>query len=478
MAKRGDSRGLSLTAKVDAILVLSLAAGVGAVVFAFALALVSSRDSLTRAALGQQAAVLATSVENFMLPGEAPIAVRFFGEVASTSPDTKIALYRRTGQRAFSDGATIERVNSNIGRERFLPRPGPEAPSEPPPRFAESASKPPKELFFREEEGGRTYYRSLRPLINFPKCTGCHGSDHTLRGVIDIRTDVSPVARAQERTLVASGGGFLAVVALLALLLGAYLRRVVLEPLRSIGRLCLDVTEGRFEGRVEVRSKDEIGELARTVNEMTRGLYERYELTKYVSSGTIDALAAGQEPRRVARTLLFTDVRGFTSYAEKKAPEEVVAVLNRLLEVQARVIHEAGGDVDKFVGDEVVAVFEGEESAKRACGAAAAIKALVEAEGAPFDGLRLGAGVATGSVILGMIGSERRADFTVIGDSVNVASRLCSIAKPGQIAVCSNTKRLAAEAFSFAGPYGARLKGKEETQRIYLLLGAREGSDA
>ena len=478
MARRGDSRGLSLTAKVNAIILVSLTAGVGAVVFAFALALVSSRDSLTKAALGQQAAILATSVENFMLPGEAPVAVRFFAEVASVSPDTAVALYRRTGQRAFSDGTTIARVNSNIGRERFLPRPGPEAPAEPPPRFAESASKPPKELFFRESEGGRSYYRSLRPLVNYPKCTGCHGADHTLRGVIDIRVDVSPVARAQERTVAASGGGFLAVVALLALVLGAYLRRVVLAPLVSIGRLCLDVTKGRFEGRVEVRSKDEIGELARTVNEMARGLYERFELTKYVSSGTIDALAAGQEPSRVARTLLFTDVRGFTSYTERRGPEEVVAVLNRLLEVQARLIHEAGGDIDKFVGDEVVAVFEGEDSAERACAAALSIKAAVEADGAPFDGLRLGAGIATGSVIRGMIGSERRADFTVIGDSVNVASRLCSMAKPGQVVACATTKRLAAGAFAFAGPYGAKLKGKEETQRVYLLSGAKGGSDA
>ncbi|MBL8965749.1 MAG: HAMP domain-containing protein [Spirochaetaceae bacterium] len=459
-----------MTFKVDLIVLVSLAVGVGAVVLVFASALVTSRDSLSRGALVRQADLLAASVENFMLPGEAPIAVRFFEEVESTSRDTRVRLLRASGARAFSDGTTVARVNAIIGKERFEPRAGPPSIPDPPPRFAEAAGSPPAELFFNESEAGRSYYRTFRPLLNLPKCVRCHGSDHTLRGVIDVRVDATEVALAQSRTVTASGGSFLAVVAFLALILGAFLRRVVLEPVGAIGRLCGEVTAGRFEGRVEATRRDEIGDLGRTVNQMVLGLKERSELSKYVSAGTLDSLSGAGAPSRVERTLLFSDVRGFTAYTERNDPERVVASLNRVLEGQARIVREEGGDVDKFVGDEVVAVFEGPESAVRACAAANRIRARVEGAGTEFDGLRVGIGLATGSVIRGMIGSEERADFTVMGDSVNTASRLCSIAKAGQVLACETTRSRSGGSASFKGPYGVELKGKAGKQRVYLLL--------
>ena len=175
--------------------------------------------------------------------------------------------------------------------------------------------------------------------------------------MIDIRSDVTGVVKAQAFTIGGAGIGFLAVVALLALVIGSFLRRVVLKPVQSIGKLCAEVTSGNFQGRVELKSSDEIGTVARTVNTMVGGLRERFELTKYVSSSTLDSLKASQEPRRVLRTLLFTDVRGFTSYTERRKPEQVVEVLNHLLEKQSEIIQKSGGDIDKFVGDEIVAVY-------------------------------------------------------------------------------------------------------------------------
>jgi class 3 adenylate cyclase len=482
MAERGE-RFLSLTLKVDLILVVALAAGIGAVMAAFTFSLLGSRERLTRDNLVQQGEILYTSIENFMIPGDAPIAVKFFEKVSLASPDYSIRLYRRDGTAAFSDNQTIDRVNANQKFKKFERRDAIAAAAAMPdrPRLDKATSLPPESVFFRDDAGGRAYFRAYRPLINLPKCTACHGSDHTVRGVIDIRSDVTSVVVAQNLTLGAGFVGFFVVVGALALTLGSFLRRVVLDPVRKIGRLCSDVAGGSFEGRVEVRGRDEIGELARTVNTMVEGLYERYELTKYVSTGTIGAIKEKrQEPKRVERSLLFTDVRGFTSYTESKQPERVVEILNRLLDRQSAVIQENGGTIDKFVGDEIVAYFQDEDGPTRACRSALAIARLCEEEKEANDGLSVGIGIATGAVILGMVGSSRRADFTVIGDPVNIASRLCSLAKGGQIIASDSTRSRAAGSFAFRGPLAAKLKGKAEPQRVWILLGpagpAEEGS--
>jgi len=244
----------------------------------------------------------------------------------------------------------------------------------------------------------------------------------------------------------------------------------VLDPVKRIGRVCAEVASGRFEGRVEVGNSDEIGSLARTVNTMVEGLYERYELTKYVSAGTIGAIKdKTQEPKRVERSLFFSDLRGFTSYTESKEPERVVEVLNRLLEKQSEIIQANGGTIDKFVGDEIVAYFQDEDGPIRACRTAVAIAKYCVESAAENDALGVGMGIATGTVILGMIGSTRRADFTVIGDTVNVASRLCSLAKAGQIIVSDSTRERVAGAFPFKGPLAAKLKGKAAPQRVWIL---------
>ncbi len=471
MAKR-QLRFRSITFTVNLFLVLALAVGVGLVMVAFTYSLLASRNQLTRSSLLQQGNIIYTSIANFMLPGDAPLAVKFVGQISISSPESSISLYRRDGVPAFSDNATIERVNTNLREAKFSPRAQAASQAARPstPRFKEASSNPPSEVFFQESSGGNSYFRAYRPLINLPKCAVCHGSDHTVRGVIDIRSDVTSVIRTQNLTIAGGAVGFLVVVGLLAFLIGSFLRALVLSPIQSIGSLCTQVTSGSFEGRVDVRGKNEIGDLARTVNQMVGGLRERFELTKYVSRGTIGALTEGQKPQRVQRTLLFTDVRGFTAYTERHEPERVVRALNRLLERQSEIIHEWGGDIDKFVGDEVVAVFAGEDASTRACRAARDIVRLCAMRPADFDGLSVGIGAASGPIIQGMIGSERRADFTVIGDSVNIASRLCSIAKAGQVIVGDSAKAAAGAEFAFKGPFGAKLKGKAAPQKVWLLL--------
>jgi adenylate cyclase len=474
----GQPRSFSLTFKVNFILIAALALGIGAVIVAFAVSLISFRDQLSTQSLHRQGDDHFIAVETLMISGNAPQAVVYFTKVNLTNASTSITLYRRDGTRAFSDNRTIENVNRRLKRQQFpvLDRPPPPGVTMPTPRFAEAAALPPQEVFFRDDHGialagGTAFFRAYRPLINLPKCTVCHGSDHTVRGVIDIRSDVTTVVRAQALTIGGAGASFLAVVAALTLVIGSFLRRVVLRPVQAIGRLCAAVTLGSFEGRVDVRSKDEIGVLARTVNTMVGGLRERFELTKYVSATTIGALSTSQEPRRVPRTLLFTDVRGFTSFTERRAPEQVVQVLNRLLDLQSEIIQGQGGDIDKFVGDAVVAVFSGDGAAHRACTAALGIIQLCRRNADELENLVVGAGIATGSVIQGRVGSARRADFTVVGDSVNLASRLCGIARGLQVIVSESTRAEAETAFQFKGPFSLKVKGKSEPQRVWLLAG-------
>ena len=227
---------------------------------------------------------------------------------------------------------------------------------------------------------------------------------------------------------------------------------------------------------MEIENRDEIGVLGETVNTMVQGLYERFQLSKFVSSSTIDSLSGKKDGVKESVTLFFSDIRSFTAYSEKKTPEEVVVNLNKILAFQTRIIHENGGDVDKYVGDEIVAIFSGENKEINACRSALVIqKELTEKSPEFYDGLTVGIGINTGEVILGMIGSEERADFTVIGDHVNYASRLCDAAKAGEVIISESVYRNLNGKIEVSRPYKIKVKGKEKFHRVYLLSPLKDG---
>jgi class 3 adenylate cyclase len=177
-------------------------------------------------------------------------------------------------------------------------------------------------------------------------------------------------------------------------------------------------------------------------------------------------------------TALFSDVRGFTSLSEKMKPAEVVELLNIYLNLQAKVIHQWGGVVDKFVGDEVMAIFEGKgEEIKAACAAVEIQRyctALNEARSATgAKQIQIGIGLNSGDVIMGNMGSEDHMDYTVIGDTINVASRLCGIARPGQIVV---SKTIADEIGSLSllkKLEPVMLKGKDKPTEVYEVVAVK-----
>jgi adenylate cyclase len=209
------------------------------------------------------------------------------------------------------------------------------------------------------------------------------------------------------------------------------------------------VAAGNFNFRLEIPRGDEIGDLAQAFNKMTEGLRERADMQKFVSQSTIEMIQRGSQQRirtgeRKLLTVLFSDIRGFTALSERREPEQVVRILNAIFTLQAECLKTFSGDIDKFVGDAVLAFFEGESAPLNAVRCAVDINKAVDAynlESGIADKIHLGIGIATGEVILGSIGSQDRRDFTVIGSHVNLAARLCSLAKEGEILLAESTYR-------------------------------------
>jgi class 3 adenylate cyclase len=222
---------------------------------------------------------------------------------------------------------------------------------------------------------------------------------------------------------------------------GAVLARSITAPIGALSKATPDVAQGRFDVKLDVRGQDEIARQAEAFNRMTAGLRERADMQKFISQSTVAMIRRGPdtpEARAGSRqviTLLFSDIRGFTSFAEHRAPEEAVAVLNRYLQLQADLVQRFRGDVDKFMGDAVFAHFSGADKTLDAIRCAVEMHRAVRGAGVDDPGLprlAVGIGIVTGEVIVGSVGGANRLDYTAIGAPVNLAARLCGAAEPGE----------------------------------------------
>jgi adenylate cyclase len=272
-------------------------------------------------------------------------------------------------------------------------------------------------------------------------------------------------------------------------IVGAFVLGTVLS--RPISRLMEGtraVADGNFAIVLHVPSRDEIGALTQSFNEMAASLREKDAIkrafTRYVAREVVseilkdpDKIVLTGERREV--TVLFCDVRGFTSIAERLAPEEVVTLLNAFYTLMIDATFKYDGTLDKFLGDGVMAVFGApmfhDDHTLRALRAAMAMQAGIrelsarrQAEGKPR--LAIGVGVNAGTAVAGSVGTEARMEYTVIGDSVNLASRLESYARAGQVLVAAETyERVRADIEARAlGPM--RVRGKEEPVEVYEVL--------
>jgi adenylate cyclase len=290
--------------------------------------------------------------------------------------------------------------------------------------------------------------------------------------------------------------GVALVVAALVALGGAWLgARQLARPIEALVRATRGIAARTFtqvEGNVEARG-DELGHLGRSLSEMARSLTAsekelveqtrvRTALSRYLSADVVELIARepgrlrlGGERREV--TVLFSDVCGFTRLSESLPPETVVALLNELFTFATEIIHKRGGIIDKFIGDSVMAVWGTPESrpddARRAVEAAMELRRWVETGNRRWKQkwgveVQLAMGLHTGTVVAGNLGSEKRMEYTVIGDAVNVAARLESMAQPGQILVSAATREKLGEEAEVLRHLGERvLHGRNSTTQVF-----------
>ncbi len=194
-------------------------------------------------------------------------------------------------------------------------------------------------------------------------------------------------------------------------------------------------------------------------------------LSSYVSTPVREPSPLFGGIEEVEVTVLFSDLRGFTSTSERVEPALLFESLNSVLTLQVEKIQKHGGYVDKFSGDGLLAVFESEGAAKRACLAAAEITAWARNSGAigPWGSPPIGFGIHAGMVMRGDLGSESRREFTVIGSVVNAAARLCGAASALEVVVSAVVWEEAREFLPFTSGGDIALKGLAKPMQVYRL---------
>jgi adenylate cyclase len=212
---------------------------------------------------------------------------------------------------------------------------------------------------------------------------------------------------------------------------------------------------------------------------LTRERFQRLlspAIAEQVMSGKVEVAKGGQLRET---TVLFSDIRGFTSMSESRDAQVIVDMLNEYFEQMVEIVFRYEGTLDKFVGDEIMALYGApvthEDDAIRAVRTALDMLEVLEqwnlertARGQVA--VHIGIGINSGEVVAGYLGSSKALEYTVIGDSVNVGARLCSAARPGQILVSEQTERLLNNLFDLREQPPMALKGKSKPLRIYSVV--------
>lgn len=215
--------------------------------------------------------------------------------------------------------------------------------------------------------------------------------------------------------------------------------------------------------------------------EMLRSRLERFhspQVIEMILRGNQETKDNVMEANELTATILFTDIVGFTSLAEQISPRETNIILNRYFSTMTDVVFSYDGTLDKYIGDGLMAVFgapmERDDDAERAILAAkkmrAKLAAMMTEEGSPSTKFDIRIGINSGRVVAGNIGSPKRMDYTVIGDPVNIAARIESIAEPNQILIGEETYKAVKGKFEIKEIGRKTVKGKSEEIMVYEVL--------
>ncbi|WP_374035168.1 adenylate/guanylate cyclase domain-containing protein [Bdellovibrio bacteriovorus] len=265
------------------------------------------------------------------------------------------------------------------------------------------------------------------------------------------------------------------------------------SPIEKLAEMINLVSKGNFnvKARAQVKSHDEVGDLAEAFDHMTEGLKERDKVkslfSKFHGSSVAEDLinkdiGVGGQTKDVV--VFFSDIRGFTAFSEKRSPEEVVEMLNEYFGVMVKIINSHGGVVDKFIGDAIMAVWGAPKSSDK--DAHQAVRACLEMRRA-LEGLNerriareqppinIGMGLHAGKAISGTIGSDERMEYTVIGNTVNTASRIEASTKAfgADLLISDTVIEKIGEDFKTELAGAAEVKGRSEALKMFKVRGYR-----
>ena len=295
----------------------------------------------------------------------------------------------------------------------------------------------------------------------------------------------------QLANILSSSAYSLFLISVISVMVLVFVIKILLLPIFTLVKEMNKVKNMDLEARVYFKTKDEIGQLGDAFNEMVKGLKEKEFIKstfkRYVAKSVVEKILENPDVihlkgERRTVSVLFVDMRGFTKYAESSQPEEVLETLNQYFDRIIDVVFEYEGTLDKFIGDCVMAIFgaplDQPDHFLRACKCAVKIRDEIkklnqtrQKKNKPI--LYSGIAVNTGEVVAGNIGSEKRTDYSVVGDTVNVAFRLQQIAHPEQILIGENVYQYVKNEVVTSQPFETEIKGKTKPVKVYELLRTR-----
>lgn len=326
--------------------------------------------------------------------------------------------------------------------------------------------------------GGEPYVTLLEPLALLEDAPAQIALQRSLAA------ELAPARELERIVLYISLAALIAATAM-----ASGIARGVSRPMQQLAQHTKLVAEGDYTQHIDLPRADELGQLATAFNQMTDGLAERDKVRNLLGKVVSPEIATqllhsdlklGGEEREV--TILFCDLRNFTGMSERMPPTEMLALLNRYLDRMSTIIERHGGVIDKYIGDAIMALFGAPiaipEAANRAVNAAREMASALDllnrelvAEGKPA--LAFGIGINTARVVAGNMGSKNRLNYTVIGDGVNLASRLEGLTKDpayGSPVIVSEATLNAMEPRPAARELGEVLvKGKATPVKIFAL---------
>lgn len=337
----------------------------------------------------------------------------------------------------------------------------------------------------------REYYRIKAPNLDHVSVYVTEPGTTRAKYMLSVGYSVAGLNAVARRSVI-SAVAISVVLLMVGLVISVAISFGWTRPVARLVKGMSRVHDGDFDFRLPVRRRDEFGKLAFNYNLMADGLKDREFIKstfkRYVTKQVAEQILENRAEIKLAGekrivTVMFSDIEGFTELSEKAEPTEIVSMLNEYLAVMIDIIFLYEGALDKFLGDGIMAYWNApldqNHSAVKACIAALEMQAAVKKFNnkrveSGKDPLYAGIGINTGEAVAGNIGSEKKMEYTVIGDNVNLAQRIEVKTGRGQVLISESTYKEVSKYIHATPLPPERVKGKSEPVQLYLLHGLNE----